>query len=106
MSRFIKTELLPVPPSEVPEGYALIAPNSVRWHGVPGQSLYQIGKSALKKNGFGIATPIEAAGVLRAAVRKVFPHADASSVARHYREIIAAILRSGIDAGKLADSGS
>jgi len=106
MSRFIKTELVPAPLLEVPAGFLLVAPNSVRVRGLSAQSLYQIGKASLKKRGFGIATPMLAADALRTAVRTVLPHVDASSVARHYREIIAEILRSGICTDKLAASGS
>src|SRR5262245_31320376 len=106
MSRLIKTEPAPAPRLDVPAGCMLVAPNSVRRHETQVWSLYQIGKTALKKNGFGIATPIIAADALRKAVRKVLPHADASSVSRHYRETVATILRSGIDTDKLVISGS
>ena len=86
----------------------VIAPHSGvgRVLGVPTRNLQSIAKVALKRNGFGIATPIKAAEVLRRAVSEVLPHEDASAIARHHREIIGAMLRSGIDVEKLSSVGS
>jgi RecB family exonuclease len=108
MPRFLITEPFPTRPTEIEPDVLIVAPNARigRALGVSARSLQNHAKEILKKNGFGIATPIKAAETLRKAVRIVLPNADASSVARHYREILGAALRSDIDLDRLANVDS
>jgi RecB family exonuclease len=108
MPRVLVTDPFPAPPASIASDLLVIAPHSGvgRVLGLPTRNLQSIAKDALKRNGFGIATPIKAAEVLRCAVSEVLPHEDASAIARHHREIIGAMLRSGIDVEKLSVVGS
>jgi ATP-dependent helicase/DNAse subunit B len=108
MSRVIITDPFPKPPAALPSDATVIAPNSLigRPLGVPARSLQNHAKGLLKRAGFGIATPIRAAECLRQAVRDVYGSADASAVASHHREVIGAMLRSGVDLRRLAKVGS
>jgi hypothetical protein len=108
MPRVVITDPFPAPPAPVASDLLVIAPHSGvgRALGVATRNLRSIAKDALKKNGFGIATPIKAAEVLRRAVSEVLPHEDASAIARHHREIIGSMLRSGVDVEKLSSVGS
>src|SRR4051812_28692327 len=108
MPRLLITDRLPQPPAEIAEDCVVIAPDSQPFTSlsVPSTTLYQVAKESLKEKGFGIAAPIKSAEALRSAVHRILPDADSGAVGRHYREAIAAILRSGIDAKKLASVGS
>jgi ATP-dependent helicase/DNAse subunit B len=108
MSRFLITDSFPKPPPEIPADTIVVAPHSRigRSLGVPTISLQSIAKDLLKRASLGIATPIRAAESLRLAVRETNGNADAAAVAMHNREIIAAMLRSGIDLAKLSEVGS
>ena len=108
MPRVVITDPFPAPPTPVASDLLVITPHSGvgRALGVATRNLRSIAKDALKKNGFGIATPIKAAEVLRRAVSEVLPHEDASAIARHHREIIGSMLRSGVDVEKLSSVGS
>jgi RecB family exonuclease len=107
MPRVLITDPFPAPPASIASDLLVVAPHSGvgRVLGVPTRNLQSIAKDALKRNGFGIATPIKAAEVLRRAVSEVLPH-DASAIARYHREIIGAMLRSGVDVEKLSVVGS
>ena len=108
MPRFVITDPIPSPPNEIPDGFELVAPTSEidSRFGRPARSLYHLAKDSLKSSGFGVATPITAASMLMRAVQKSVFAVDASSVARHYRESVASILRSGLDTATLAKFGS
>src|SRR5437867_739273 len=108
MPRFLITEQFSGPPPEINSHTILIAPHSRvgRMLGAPALTIQNCAKEFLKKNGFGIATPIKAADALRRTVHSILPRSDSSAVARHLCEMIGAILRSGIDIDKLASVGS
>src|SRR6185503_18591179 len=108
MPRLIKTGPIPTLPDIISDDGELVAPNAEigRRFGRPARSIYQIAKDALKRSGFGVATPITAATILRSAVRDVVGGGDPSAVARHYRESVAAILRSAIDTAAMKKHGS
>src|SRR5512144_680759 len=99
MPRLLITDLLIRPPAEIAEGCIVIAPDPspFRANAVQAMTLYQAAKESLKFKGFGIASPIKSAESLRSAVHRVMPNEDAGAAARHYRETIAGVLRSGID---------
>ena len=107
MPRTLITDPIPRPPAEIADDYLVVAPHSrvARHFSAPCRSLQSIAKDCLKKKGFGIATPIRAAETLRRAVGFVIPRSDASAIARHHRETIGAMLRSGIDSKKLIAIG-
>jgi len=107
MPRTLITSPVPRPPTEISDDYLVVAPHSriAQGFSAPFRSLQSIAKDLLKKNGFGIATPIKAAETLRRAVGFVMHGSDASAVARHHREIIGAMLRSGVDTKKLGAAG-
>jgi RecB family exonuclease len=108
MPRRLITDPFPRPPASIPADAVIIAPHSGvgRELGLPVRNLQSIAKELLKKNGFGIATPIHASRTLAASVIEVCGPNDASSIARHFREIVGAILRSNIDVEKLKRRGS
>ena len=108
MSRFLITDQFPKPPTELAPDLLVVAPHSRigRVLGMSTVSLQSIAKDMLKRNGLGIATPIRAAESLRRAVRETNGNVDAAAVAAHNREIIAAMLRSGVDLAKLSEIGS
>jgi ATP-dependent helicase/DNAse subunit B len=108
MPRFLITDLFPNARLPVPDDALVIAPHSGvrRVLGVSTRDLHSIAKELLKRNGFGIATPIQAAHALIASVTEVSGRPNASSVARHFRETVGTILRSGIDLEKLTRFGS
>ena len=108
MSRVIITDPFPKPPAGLPSDVIVIAPNSLVGgrRGVSTRSLQTHAKGLLKRAGFGVATPIRAAECLIQAVREACGSADASAVAAHHREVIGAMLRSGVDLARLAKVGS
>lgn len=108
MRRYLITDPLPRLRTPIPDDALVIAPHSDvrRVLGVPTRDLQSIAKELLKKNGFGIATPIQAAHSLAASAAEVSDPTNASSVARHFRETVGTILRSGIDVENLRRFGS
>lgn len=108
MPRYLITDPFPSVPGLIPGDALVIAPNSGvrRVLGVPTRDLQSIAKELLKRNGFGIATPIQAAHSLAASAAEVSGRTNASSVARHFRETVGTILRSGIDVENLSRYGS
>ena len=108
MPRYLITDPFPRPASFSAGDAIVIAPHSGvgRALGVPVRSLQSIAKESLRKNGIGIATPVKAANALAMAVREVSGPYDAASVARHLREMVGAMLRSGIDSEKVGRFGS
>ena len=108
MSRYLITEKVPVRPRSVPPGVKVIAPNPSigRLLGVSTTTLHEHAKRLLFKSGLAVASSIKAGAALRAAVQTVVQGSDASAVAAHYREMVGAVLRSGVNLHALSSSGS
>ena len=108
MPRYLITDPFPRPASFPAGDAVVIAPHSGvgRALGVPVRSLQSIAKESLRKDGIGIATPVKAASALAMAVREVSGPYDAASVARHLREMVGAMLRSGVYTQNVAAFGS
>jgi hypothetical protein len=108
MSRYLITEKVPIRPRSIQSGVMVVAPNPGvgRVLGLPTSTLQEHAKGLLYKKDLIVATPIKAAAALRQAVHAVIPQSDSSAIAAHYREMIGAVLRSGVDLKKLSSSGA
>ena len=108
MSRILITDAFPSRPAEILPDVLVLTPHArvARAIGAPSRNLQTCAKEALKKSGFGIATPTMAALALKRSAGEVVAGADAAETARHYREIVGATLRSCGDVRKLESVGS
>lgn len=108
MSRILITDPFPVRPSGVPPDVLVITPHhSVAASlGVPSKSLRTWAKKILRQNSIGIASPMTASMALKASVQEIVGGRETAATARNMREMLGAILRSGIDVEHLGEIGS
>ncbi len=108
MSRILKTHPFAPVPDEIGPDVCVLTPHpaAARALGVPHIKLETIAARRLAANGFGIASPIKARQMLRAAIRRRTEERDVSGYAGLISETLATILRTGINTAKLLEHGS
>lgn len=99
MSRILITNAIPVRPENFSTDLLVFTPNRsvADTIGVPCLSLRAYAKKILRDSGFGLASPMIAADVLKSAIMRELAGSDLSAVSQRVRETLGAILRSGID---------
>jgi hypothetical protein len=99
MSRILITNAVPEKPENIPTDVRLITPNRSIGDALksPCERIQSHAKKLLRKNGFGLASPMIAADVLKGAIAREVPGIDAGAFSRRINDTLKAILRSGVD---------
>jgi RecB family exonuclease len=106
MSRVLLTDPCPSPPTRITDDLLVITPSArvARLLGVRPVSLREHAVDLVKRNGWAIATPLVAASTLRIAISRESSASGHLAAAGYFREMVGAVLRSGVDLKRLAAS--
>src|SRR6266581_4060871 len=103
MKRILATSKFIHLPPDIPEGLLVLTPNkeSAARLKVPHRSLRSVAVEVLNRESIGIATPTRCRHVLKSVIAELNSGRDAAAEAVRIKEVLATVLRDGIDIAAL-----